>query len=99
MLVEASGSVAASTAARAYHKGQGGPAVLKKRRSLLGALVLSLAVAAQAFAASFAAAAPGEVLILEPTVSGGASSTLAQKFALAGKTPVLVSPALRSSWG
>jgi len=67
--------------------------VLKKRRSLLGALVLSLAVAAQAFAASFAAAAPGEVLILEPTVSGGASSTLAQKFALAGKTPVLVSPA------
>lgn len=43
-----------------------------------------------------AGAAPGEVLILGPTVSGGASSTLAQKFVLAGKTPVVVDAA---TWG
>lgn len=37
------------------------------------------------------------MLILDSTVSGGAASTLAQKFVLAGKTPVLVSPATWST--
>lgn len=44
-----------------------------------------------------ASAAPGEVLILDSTVSGGAGSTLAQKFVAAGKTPVFVSSATWAS--
>jgi hypothetical protein len=60
---------------------------------------LLLAVVAAATAAltvpavsgsSPASAAPGEVLILGSTVSGGPGSVLAQKFVLAGKTPVVV---------
>ncbi|MBI5309819.1 MAG: Ig-like domain-containing protein [Actinobacteria bacterium] len=39
-----------------------------------------------------AQAAPGEVVILDTTVSGGVSSTLAQKFVAAGKTPILKTP-------
>ncbi|MGI8684863.1 MAG: hypothetical protein ACR2MO_07220 [Acidimicrobiales bacterium] len=42
-------------------------------------------------------AAAGEVLILDSTVAGGAGSTLAQKFVLAGKTPVVVNAATWSA--
>lgn len=44
-----------------------------------------------------AVAAPGEVLILDSTVTGGAGSTLAQKFVATGKTPVLVDGATWAS--
>ena len=47
-------------------------------------------------APSPAGGAPGEVLILDSTVTGGAASTLAAKFVLAGKTPVVVGAA---TWG
>jgi Ca2+-binding RTX toxin-like protein len=66
-------------------------------------LLVGLAVGASTFAMSVGSsptpvsAAPGEVLILADTVRGGASSTLAQKFALAGKTPVVVSTTTWSS--
>ncbi|MBI3257613.1 MAG: hypothetical protein HYZ59_07500, partial [Actinobacteria bacterium] len=48
-------------------------------------------------ASSQAGAAAGEVLILDSTVTGGAGSTLAQKFTLAGKTPVVVDGATWSA--
>jgi hypothetical protein len=50
--------------------------------AVLGGVVL--------FGAAPAAAATGEVLMLDSTLTGGASSTLAQKFVAAGKTPVVV---------
>ncbi|PVG82203.1 hypothetical protein DDE18_11915 [Nocardioides gansuensis] len=46
---------------------------------------------------SSADAAAGEVLVLDSTVSGGAGSTLAQKFVAAGKTPVVVDDATWAS--
>lgn len=61
----------------------------KMFRKRLGTLVAT-AVAAVLMTAVPAVAAPGEVLILGSTVTGGAGSTLAQKFVAAGKTPVIV---------
>ena len=58
---------------------------------------VSLLVALPLSGSTPTSAASGEVLILDSTVSGGAASTLAQKFVLAGKTPVLVSPATWST--
>ncbi|MBI4898766.1 MAG: hypothetical protein HY827_10435 [Actinobacteria bacterium] len=62
----------------------------KPRRAsqMLWALVFATVALAAVFTTS-AAAAPGEVVILDSTVSGGAGSTLASKFTLAGKTPVI----------
>lgn len=68
-------------------------------RKRLGIAVLALAligVGAPQFGPA-ASGAAGEVLILGGTVSGGASSTLAQKFVAAGKTPVVVDDATWSS--
>lgn len=64
---------------------------LGRRRHIAGVVALVLAgVGTAVLGAAPAVAAPGEVLILDTTVSGGAGSTLAQKFVLAGKTPVVV---------
>lgn len=49
------------------------------------------------FGTAPALAAPGEVLMLDTTLTGGAGSTLAQKFVLAGKTPVVVNGATWAS--
>jgi hypothetical protein len=65
---------------------------MKRRFRLLASLVAMAAAAALptlGSSAQPAAAASGEVVILAETVSGGASSTLAQKFVAAGKTPVI----------
>jgi hypothetical protein len=71
---------------------------LARRRHLSGIAALALAAVGMAvFGAAPAAAAPGEVLMLDSTLSGGASSTLAQKFVLAGKTPVVVNGATWAS--
>ena len=70
---------------------------IRSRRSPRLAALMATAVAMLLMAAVPASAAPGEVLILDSTVSGGAGSTLAQKFVLAGKTPVVVSPVTWSS--
>lgn len=70
------------------------------KKSLLrraGVLLSTLLLAMSLLLPVPANAAPGEVLILEPTVSGGAASTLAQKFVLAGKTPVVVDATTWSS--
>ncbi len=65
---------------------------LKPRLSIvLSALAAILAV--PVLAATPASGAAGEVLILADSVTGGAGSTLAQKFVLAGKTPVVVTSA------
>lgn len=69
---------------------------MKKKLAILLAALASL-MALPLGAAAPAGAAPGEVLILSTTVSGGAGSTLAQKFVLAGKTPVVVAPATWSA--
>jgi Ca2+-binding RTX toxin-like protein len=69
------------------------------RGRVTGAAALVLALSGLTLAAPWGAqpssvsAAPGEVLILADTVTGGATSTLAQKFELAGKTPVVVDSA------
>ncbi len=52
-------------------------------------LTLALALAALCLAAPAALAAPGEVVMLGPTLTSGASNTLVQKFVAAGKTPVV----------
>ncbi len=64
--------------------------MLPARRLVLAVLAV---VAAALAGAAPATAAPGEVLMLDVTLSGGASSTLAQKFVAAGKTPVVISSA------
>ena len=62
-----------------------------RRRRVAGLVCAALTATALPFlAAPEAGAAAGEVLILDSTVTGGAGSTLAQKFTLAGKTPVVV---------
>lgn len=69
--------------------------VKKTTKRLLSILLSAMAttLALPIMATGTANAAPGEVLILSTTVSGGLGSTLAQKFVAAGKTPVLVTPA------
>lgn len=65
-------------------------AAAHKRRTsqILWAVVVTAFALFAAFATP-ASAAPGEVVILDSTVTGGAGSTLASKFTLAGKTPVI----------
>ncbi len=70
---------------------------MKKRRFTLLGAVASLLMVLPFSGSTPASAAPGEVLILDSTVSGGAGSTLAQKFVLAGKTPVVVDAATWST--
>lgn len=70
---------------------------MKKRRFKVLMAVSSLLMALLFSVSTPATAGPGQVLILGPTVSGGAGSTLAQKFVLAGKTPVVVDNATWSS--
>ncbi len=75
-----------------------------RRRSVFGLVALALVGAGMAvffgmaaFNAAPARAATGEVLMLDTTLTGGASSTLAQKFVAAGKTPVVVDGATWAS--
>ncbi len=75
-----------------------------RRRSVLGLVALALVGAGlavfsgmAAFSAAPAVAATGEVLMLDTTLTGGAGSTLAQKFVAAGKTPVVVNGATWAS--
>lgn len=63
-------------------------AYLRRNTGILIAAFAVFLTGAIALAAP-AAAAPGEVVILDSSVTGGAGSTLAAKFTLAGKTPVL----------
>ena len=65
----------------------------RQRFGLIATTALASSTWAVAIATPTATAAPGEVLILDSTVSGGAGSTLAQKFLAAGKTPVVVNNA------
>lgn len=66
--------------------------LMKRLRVAVGAALLAITVTPVVLP-SPAGAAAGEVLILAETVTGGAGSTLAQKFVAAGKTPVVVDSA------
>ncbi len=69
----------------------------RARAGFVALAVGSAALSLQAVTVSTADAASGEVLILGSTVFGGASSTLAQKFVAAGKSPVVVDDATWAS--
>ncbi len=70
---------------------------MKRRRFAMFIALTSLLMVLPLTSSIPAGAAPGEVLILDSTVTGGAGSTLAQKFVLAGKTPVIVNAATWSA--
>jgi len=70
---------------------------MRMKRALRLVAFTLLLTTAPVVASTPADAAPGEVLILGSTVTGGAGSTLAQQFVLAGKTPVVVDDATWSA--